>query len=223
MKAAALLGGPKANWPQNLKEKLASYDLKFGVDRGSLLLSELGIKPDVAVGDFDSLRSAELAQIEKVVSDIRYSNPIKDFTDTELMLRAALLDYNVSSLAIYGFSGGRIDHFLSNMLMLLDKQVSTWASKVKLIDRQNLITYLLPGKNTLQPLREYQYFAVYCLTKTKKLSIKGARYDLQDYSTEKPRIFASNEFKNNSPCQISFKQGQVMIIYSKDIDRYLNA
>lgn len=33
-------------------------DLLIGVDRGSLLLEEMGLIPDLAIGDFDSLEKA---------------------------------------------------------------------------------------------------------------------------------------------------------------------
>lgn len=56
MKAYALLGGPTDLWPKDIKEKLANADLIIGVDRGALFLEELGIIPDVAVGDYDSLQ-----------------------------------------------------------------------------------------------------------------------------------------------------------------------
>lgn len=110
MRAAALLGGPTEDWPQDLSDKFKEVDLTFGVDRGSLLLEELGIIPDVAIGDFDSLKPNELAKIESNVADIRYSNPVKDLTDSELMIKTAFDEYAVDELVIYGATGGRIDH-----------------------------------------------------------------------------------------------------------------
>ena len=48
MDAAVLLGGPKEEWPADLKEQLkqaqAKGNLLIGVDRGALLLLELGFK-----------------------------------------------------------------------------------------------------------------------------------------------------------------------------------
>ena len=62
MEAYALLGGPTDLWPVNIKEILKdarkTNNLIVGVDRGSLYLEELGITPDVALGDFDSLKKS---------------------------------------------------------------------------------------------------------------------------------------------------------------------
>ena len=70
MDAAVLLGGPKEEWPADLKEQLKQAqekgDLLIGVDRGALLLLELGFKPDLAIGDFDSLKADELAWVEGI-------------------------------------------------------------------------------------------------------------------------------------------------------------
>ena len=50
MKAYALLGGPVNLWPMNIKEVFKKAqnkgDVIVGVDRGSLLLEEMGIIPD---------------------------------------------------------------------------------------------------------------------------------------------------------------------------------
>lgn len=224
MKAVALLGGPKRNWPDNLQKCLATSDFIIGVDRGSFLLLELGLQPDLAIGDFDSLRPAELALVEKSVKDVRYSNPVKDETDTELMITAACRDYQVDHLEIYGATGGRIDHFLSNLLMFLKPQLQEFAPRISLIDQQNLIKFLAPGENVVPPIAGYHYFAVFCPGLTKKLSISSARYNLSNFSTTYPRIFTSNEFLDQqTPCKIEFSYGQVVVVYSCDLDRFLNA
>ena len=67
MDAVVLLGGPKEEWPADLKEQLkqaqAKGDLLIGVDRGALLLLELGFKPDLAIGDFDSLKAVSYTHL----------------------------------------------------------------------------------------------------------------------------------------------------------------
>jgi thiamine pyrophosphokinase len=225
MKGIALVGGPKSEWPAKLKTILQdSSDLKIGVDRGSLLLLEMGLNCDLAVGDFDSLHPAELSKVEKAVKDIRYSNPVKDLTDTELMLRAAFADYQLDYLTIYGATGGRIDHFLSNLLMFLKPEFLPIAEKVSLIDQQNKLIFLRAGQHQLPKLADYPYFAVIPLTPIKQLTIENARYCLQQARVKQAQVFASNEFlSDRDNCQIELDQGLVLIVYSRDLDRYLNA
>lgn len=227
MKAYALLGGPRELWPANIKILLTKAqkqgELLIGVDRGSLLLEEMGFTPALAVGDFDSLKKSELARIEKTVPDLRYSNPVKDFTDSELMLLAAFRDYKLSELTLLGASGGRLDHFLVNLLMLLNPALRPFACRVIMLDCQNLVRFYLPGKHLIKKEKGYPYFGVGALSAVKNLSIAGARYDLDNYSGDYPRIFSSNEFLPGQPdfC-LSFKKGLAIVIFSKDLDRFEN-
>ncbi|WEV44323.1 thiamine diphosphokinase [Lactobacillus sp. ESL0684] len=227
MKAIALLGGPENKWPADLKQQLLlarkKQVLLIGVDRGSILLEELGFVPDLAVGDFDSLKPKELAQIEANVSDIRYSAAAKDFTDTELMIRYAFEDYQVDSLTMYGATGGRIDHFLNNFLMCLHPQMRPFAEKMVLIDEQNAISFYNPGQHQVQRLAGYSYFGVATLTAVTDLNIKHARYDLEHYCRDYPVSFSSNEFLPASDdFELSFAKGVVAVIQAKDLDRFQN-
>ncbi len=227
MKAYALLGGPTDLWPKDIKKQLLTAkqndELIFGVDRGALFLKELGITPDVAIGDFDSLQAKDLALIEKSVKDIRYSNPVKDWTDSELMLQTVFKDYQADRLTILGATGGRIDHFLINLLMLLNPSINQFAQKVELLDQQNSIEFFNPGIHVIKKKEEYSYIGFALLSATKDFNITGARYDLKHYSSKYPRVFSSNEFLPNSDhFKISFKQGMIAAIYSKDVDRFHN-
>ena len=55
-------------------------------DRGTLRLIDLGIIPQLAVGDFDSATDAEFQLIKKQLKQIISSSSVKDETDTELLL-----------------------------------------------------------------------------------------------------------------------------------------
>lgn len=227
MKSYALLGALKQLWPDDLKQQFLianrTGDLVIGVDRGALLLQEMGIKVDVAEGDFDSLQKNELAEIEKKIADIRYSNPEKDWTDAELVIRCAFLDYRVSHLTLFGATGGRLDHFLSNLFMVLKPEFNQFAEKITLIDQQNLISFYNAGKHLVKRQLGYEYFGVVNLTKVLNLNINGAKYNLAKFSSANPVSFSSNEFlPEKDAFELSFKRGVVAVVQSKDINRFQN-
>ena len=227
MKAYALLGGPVNLWPMNIKEVFKKAqnkgDVIVGVDRGSLLLEEMGIIPDLALGDFDSLKKGELSKIEKNVKDIRYSNPIKDYTDSELMIRTIFNEYHVDSLVILGATGGRIDHFLVNFFMILNPEIRKFAEKITILDRQNKIQFCDSGNFEIKRDHYFYYFGVAALETVKDLNIIGAKYSLNNFLSDYPRIFSSNEFKSNKDSFIlKIGQGLVAVIFSKDINRFDN-
>lgn len=227
MKGLALLGAPKAQWPCDIKKQITTIKqiagLLIGVDRGSLLLEELGFIPDLAVGDFDSLQKFELAKIQQNVADIRYSVPEKDLTDTELMLRYAFENYHLDHLTVIGATGGRLDHFLTNLFMLLKPEFNRYAEKIKFLDLQNSFKFYKSGTHVIKKEKDYTYFGVVPLAAVQDLNIIGAKYDLQNYSTKIPVSLSSNEFlSGKNHFKLSFKTGIVAVIQSKDVDRYQN-
>ena len=84
------------------------FDCVIAVDGGFAPLEALGIAPDMAVGDFDSLGYVPRA---KRVS--RYPEH-KDQSDMELAMEKAV-NFRYDSLFVYGGIGGRLDHTLANL------------------------------------------------------------------------------------------------------------
>ena len=86
-------------------------DFTVCADAGYLRALSLSIKPDLVVGDMDSL-----GFVPQGVSTVLAPRE-KDFSDGELGVRQVALR-NYSHLDIYGAVGGRLDHTLYNMHLL---------------------------------------------------------------------------------------------------------
>ena len=86
-----------------------------GVDRALAL----GLRVDVAVGDFDSVTPAGLAEAEAAGCRIVRHPAAKDETDLELALETALAEAPARILVV-GSGEGRLDHLLSSLLLLAD-------------------------------------------------------------------------------------------------------
>lgn len=86
-------------------------------DGGARHLQNTGIKPDVIIGDMDSIDSTKLAgYLREKIKIIKY--PVnKDFTDTELALDYAI-GLKPEKIFIWCALGGRIDHTLANIFLL---------------------------------------------------------------------------------------------------------
>lgn len=80
-------------------------------DAGYLRAKAKGVKPDLLVGDLDSL-GYRPDGVEVVTVPVE-----KDFSDGELGVRTAALR-GIDVLDIYGAAGGRPDHFLFNLHLL---------------------------------------------------------------------------------------------------------
>jgi len=86
-------------------------------DGGARHVQYSGIKPDVIIGDMDSIDPAMLASYSTSGIKIIKHPANKDFTDTELALDYAL-GLKPEAIFIWGALGGRIDHALANVFLL---------------------------------------------------------------------------------------------------------
>lgn len=100
--------------PSGVAAGLPHADLVVAADSGLDHARALGLKPDVVVGDFDSVTAEALRAFEGPLE----RHPVeKDATDLELALRLAV-SRNPERIVVVGGHGGRLDHFLANALVL---------------------------------------------------------------------------------------------------------
>ena len=165
----------------------ADFDLILAADSGYLHAEKLHITPQIILGDFDSApvpqTSAELFQV-----------PVeKDETDTMLACRVAM-ERGATELLILGGTGGRADHFLSNLFLL------------EALCDQGISAVLSDGENTLRILQDETiqipnfggYFSLFALD-TCTVTLQGCKYPLTDFVLTRTNPFAlSNEVAGES-------------------------
>ncbi|UQS83463.1 thiamine diphosphokinase [Bombilactobacillus thymidiniphilus] len=207
-----MLGGNTTNIPDLTMLHGKTW---IGADHGNLVLLEQNIVPQISVGDFDSLTPLEKNLMELQVNDIRYANAIKDYTDSQLALDIALTDLKAQQILIYGATGGRLDHELVNLLLPLDLSSESDIGRLKIIDRQNVISYFTPGRYTLTKIADMDYLAFVNLVPVNNFTIQGAKYPLKSTNLARPISFASNEFVGYAPVDFAFTDGVMAVIQSR--------
>jgi thiamine pyrophosphokinase len=92
-------------------------DFLVAVDGGLRHLRRLGIKPQLLIGDLDSVSAGELAEAIDSGIEVQRFPPAKDQTDLELALEYALKAGYAQIVIAYPF-GDRVDHTLGNLSLL---------------------------------------------------------------------------------------------------------
>lgn len=212
MKILLVAGGSQDEWPSVNPER---FDYFVGVDRGSLFILERGWSLDLAVGDFDSLSWEERQIVQKRAKELEQAPAEKEDTDTQLALKLAFNKFPTADITIIGALGGRLDHFLANLWLPLEPRFQAFVHQIKLKDRQNSITYYLPGNYVVKKESGFDYLAYCCLTAVTKLTLTGSKYTLDQVDVAMPTSYASNEFVRET-AGFSFDSGMIAVIQSKD-------
>lgn len=190
------------------------FDLFIGVDRGSLLLIEQGICPDLAVGDFDSVSEKELALICSQSKEVLQAQPEKDDTDLELAVKAVFARYPQAQVTIFGAFGGRLDHTLANIFLPSNHEITPYMQQIRLCNAQNELRYCPQGRHEIKPVAGMNYLA-FMPADDSRLTIEGAKYPLNESNYFFKKVYASNEFIDE-PVFLECQSGYVIVIYSKD-------
>jgi thiamine pyrophosphokinase len=122
MRAVIVANGPlpKPPYPQ---VRLGDGDLVICVDGGARHALAMGLQPQVAVGDMDSIEPELQEHLEREGCRFLKHPSRKNETDSELAIRYALSE-GATELVLLAALGGRIDHTLANVLLLTIPELS---------------------------------------------------------------------------------------------------
>ena len=149
-------------------------------DSGFDLALELGLQPDLVVGDFDSVtRRRELDALP--AARRRRSRPDKALTDAELGLEA-LAEFGCRRVIVAGGGGGRFDHQLAVLgLFERDQRLRVWLTAAEHME-------VIAGTARFRGHRDCTV-SLFPLSAAAGLSSRGLRWPLDGLHL--PRGFAS--------------------------------
>jgi thiamine pyrophosphokinase len=103
---------------ESVHRNVSASDLVICANGGTRYARALGIRPDAVIGDLDSLSLELRAELQSAGVKFLTFPASKDETDLELALLYAA-EQGATQIAIFGARGGRIDHELGNLLLLI--------------------------------------------------------------------------------------------------------
>ena len=193
--------------------------LIIACDGGSRHLKSWGIKPDVIIGDMDSIDAALLAYYDSENIKIIKYPANKDFTDTELALDYAL-EVKPEKIYIWCALGGRMDHTLSNIFLLFkgrERGIQTVLidpfCEIFLADNETHFTGDTGKTVSLLSLSP----------EVTGITLSGFLYPLENENLKMGESRGiSNRIRDNDAC-IRFANGKLLVIKYQNKDRFPEA
>ena len=184
----------------------ATGDLVIAADAGLRYLEEQGIRADLVIGDFDTLKYIPGH------SNTIALNAEKDDTDTLAAVREGIMA-GYTSFHIYCGTGGRIDHTMANLQVLA--YLSANNMRGFLFDNGTVITAMTNGSLCFGKI-PCGYVSVFsCSEKAEGVTLCGLKYELNNATlTNTFPIGVSNEFIGRES-SISVSSGTLFIVFPK--------
>lgn len=189
---------------ENISFSKNSDDFVIAADGGYDMLEKSGIKPDVVIGDFDSVSAP-------VKHKCVIKHPVeKDDTDSFLAYKLGY-DKGYRTFVIYGGVGGRMDHTVANMQMLCNMAKN--GARGFLVGENTVITAICNSKISFSAGNSGKLGVFAHGAEANGVSISGVKYTL-DNGTVTPDfpIGVSNEFTGRC-AEISVSDGTLLIIW----------
>ncbi|MBN1545868.1 MAG: thiamine diphosphokinase [Syntrophaceae bacterium] len=208
-------GGPVADL-RLLKQRIDRADPEAIIcaDGGARHLLELGLVPQVVIGDMDSLPETDQTELMAAGCRILQHSRRKDETDTELALRYAL-EQKPDAIEIYGALGGRIDHTLANISLLA------------LAARAETRTILVDGKTTLFVVSEKaeikgitgEIVSLFPLTtEVGGITLEGFEYPLLEATMEVGKPYGVSNRLLGQEGIIFVKRGLLLVVKTGEVE-----
>ena len=180
-------------------------DYVIAADRGYEELISRGIRPDLVVGDFDSLGDAPEHP------NVLRSPMEKDDTDMIIAVRQGFAQ-GCDMFIIDGGLGGRFDHTLANCQILA--YISQSGGRGFLLGREMSVTAITNGTLGFLPGAPGRV-SVFCAGSIAEgVTITGLKYPLDDaLLTYDYPLGVSNEF-TGAPAEISVRSGTLLIMWT---------
>lgn len=182
---------------------LENNDLVIAADGGVTHCAQIGRKPDVILGDFDSLGYVpEGAQVFPVE---------KDDTDIMLSIRHGL-DRGFREFLIYGgLEGPRLDHTVANFQAL--SYLRKHGSRGYLIGKNQIMT-VIENETAVFPASAQGVLSAFCMgADATGVTIRGLQYPLENGTlTADFPLGVSNHFVGKE-AEISVQNGRLLLIW----------
>ncbi len=187
----------------------------IAADRGLIACRELWEKPKHIVGDFDSAGEEALAPyLNDPEVEIHRFKPEKDWTDTEIAVELAI-KLGWDEITILGATGTRLDHVLGNIQILA--LAESKGAKACILDANNRIRVHSTSFRIRRDEQWGKYVSLFAIGgDVHGLTLRGFKYEVEDFTLGSLGSRAVSNEITADEAEVSFADGMVVVIESRD-------
>ena len=203
MSRCVIIGGAEIKDYDNIKKALRPDDFYIFCDSGLFHMKPLEVSPDLIIGDFDSHdKPEEICETIALPCE-------KDDTDTFFAAKEALRR-GLSDFLLLGVCGGRLDHTLGNISILL--HLHTNGAKAVLLDDFSEME-IADSTPTYVP-DSFPYFSVINIDGTAHgITIENAKFPVENAEiTPDYQYGISNEPLRGKTATVKVARGRALLI-----------
>lgn len=203
MRRCVIVGGADIARYDRVRAQLRGDDFYICCDSGLKHREGLGIAPDLIVGDFDSHQDPHL-DIETITLPCE-----KDDTDTVFAVKEAL-KRGFEDFLLVGVIGGRLDHTLGNVSILLMLQAQDKTARA--VDDYSELEMV--ARRPVEISDEYAFFSLLNISGTARgVYIQDAKYPLEDAEiTCEYQYGVSNEPLPGKTARVWVQEGRLLLV-----------
>jgi len=194
-----------------LQGEIKGGDLLIAADGGLKYYKQLDILPHFLVGDLDSVTENEVQDCQSKGVKIEKHPAEKDETDLQLALDLAVRE-NAGIILVLAALGGRLDHTLGNLCLLLREDLAereVWLDdgieQVILIRKELVIEGHIGDRISLIPVDE----------RTDGVSTSGLRYPLHQETLFRNQTRGISNEMISDEAVISIRSGPLLCVHTR--------
>lgn len=200
MKALVLCNGVPPN-KSLIEELLSNQNLFIAADGGGNVARQLGLTPEIVIGDLDSYKQKSGEDTQIIKDDDQETN------DLEKALYY-LVQHNYKVAVILGSTGFRLDHTLKNLSVL--KQFNPLFEHIEIREKEGR-TFLLPEKCELQEAKNTPISLFPLSGRVEGITTQGLMYPLDNEFLENGVRDGSSNIATGNTIHITHTKGDLLI------------
>ncbi len=170
----------------------------------------LNITPDILIGDLDSLHTDNIPSSCNIIK----LRPDKDDSDLKECVNHAI-SKGFNNIIITCASGGRADHYLSNLSIL--EYINEKGVKAIFYDNNNRIYFQKDSETTYDADNSFKYIGIIPLDKELRgVTLTGLKYPLEKATISRHDIITISNEAISQRFTVEINQGSAYIIYTRD-------